>query len=398
MLKIVAVTLIAVALCAPVQALQSSNFPSRHTLGSNLTTVVPASRWLAQSNAQKRRTQSPAQPRMIQQRLSQQPAQQRVIQQRLPQQPAQQRVIQHRLPQQPPQQRVIQHRLPQQPPQQRVIQQRLPQQPAQPGVIHVRPPQQPAQPGVIHVRPPQQPAQPGVIHVRPLQQPAQSGVIHVRPSQPTAQQDAAHQKALQQQMIQQGVSRARLSNGPGRAIVGSPSVAHLHLVRLGNNQISPIYRHQRHYWRRGAWRTFIPLSALGVALIGGTYLYADGYIPVGRQYCEGITLDGCHLNWRLVEFVDGGEDWQCVQYCPRPGVLPPPRTVTLVAPPPPPEGKCELSIYSEPNFGSVPVTTSQDQAQLSEFWLARSDRLNSSAGGHLGNLHRRAIRRRKHAA
>ena len=152
----------------------------------------------------------------------------------------------------------------------------------------------------------------------------------------------------------QGVNRARLSNGPGRAIVDSPSVAHLHLVRLGNNQISPIYRHQRHYWRRGAWRTFIPLSALGVALIGGTYLYADGYIPVGRQYCEGITLDGCHLNWRLVEFVDGGEDWQCVQYCPRPGVLPPPRTVTLVAPPPPPEGKCELSIYSEPNFGSVP--------------------------------------------
>ena len=105
------------------------------------------------------------------------------------------------------------------PAQQGVIHVRLPQQPAQSGVIHVRPPQQPAQPGVIHVRPPQQPAQPGVIHVRPPQQPAQPGVIHVRPPQPTAQQDAAHQKALQQQIIQQGVSRARLSNGPGRAIV-----------------------------------------------------------------------------------------------------------------------------------------------------------------------------------
>ena len=152
-------------------------------------------------------------------------------------------------------------------------------------------------------------------------------------------------------------------------------------MRLGNNRISPIYRHQRHYWRRGAWRTFIPLSALGVALIGGTYLYADGYIPVGRQYCEGITPDGCHLNWRLVEFVDGGEDWQCVQYCPRPGVLPPPRTVTLVAPPPPPEGKCELSIYSEPNFGSAPVTTSQDQAQLSEFgWRDQIASIQVQAG------------------
>ena len=324
MLKTLAFTLISVALCAPVQALQSSNIPSRHPAGSNSTAPVSTSRWLAQSDAQKRRTQSPVQQRAIQQRSAQQPAQQRVIQQRLPQQPAQQRVI---------------------------VQ---------------RPPQQPAQQRVIHVRPPQQPAQPGVIHVRPPHQPAQQGVIQQRPPQPIAQQDAVQQRALQQQMIQQRVSRARLSNGPGRAIVGSPSVAHLHLVRLGNNRISPIYRHQRHYWRRGAWRTFVPLSILGVALIGGTYLYADGYIPVGRQYCEGITPDGCHLNWRLVEFVDGGEDWQCVQYCPRPDVLPPPRTVTLVAPPPPPEGKCELSIYSEPNFGSAPVTTSEDQAQLSE--------------------------------
>ena len=80
MLKIVAVTLIAVALCAPVQALQSSNLTSRHPAGSNPTTAVSASRWLAQSNAQKRRTQSPVQHRVIQQ----QAAQQRVIQQRLP--------------------------------------------------------------------------------------------------------------------------------------------------------------------------------------------------------------------------------------------------------------------------------------------------------------------------
>jgi hypothetical protein len=104
---------------------------------------------------------------------------------------------------------------------------------------------------------------------------------------------------------------------------------------------------------------------LGAAAVGGTYLYADGYLPVGRRYCEGVTPDGCHLNWRLVGFEGGGEDWQCVQYCPRPGALPPPRAVALTAPPPLPEGRCEISLYSEPNFGSAAVTTSDDQAQLS---------------------------------
>ena len=37
MLKTLAFTLISVALCAPVQALQSSNLPSRHPAGSNST-------------------------------------------------------------------------------------------------------------------------------------------------------------------------------------------------------------------------------------------------------------------------------------------------------------------------------------------------------------------------
>jgi hypothetical protein len=180
------------------------------------------------------------------------------------------------------------------------------------------------------------------------------------------QQNAVHQRALQQQLMQQRVNAARLGNGPGRAGVRRANFGNVQLARLRNDRIAPVYRGQRRYWHRGGWRTFVPLTALGVALVGGAYLYADGYLPVGRQYCEGVTPDGCHLNWRAVEFEEGDEEWQCVQYCPRPGALPPPRTVALVAPPPPPEGKCEISIFSEPNFGSAPVTTSEDQAQLSE--------------------------------
>jgi hypothetical protein len=179
------------------------------------------------------------------------------------------------------------------------------------------------------------------------------------------QQQAVQQRALQQQLIRQRINAASITHGPGRIAVGRPSYSHLQLARLSDHRIAPIYRYPRRYWYRDRWRTFVPLAALGAVAIGGAYLYADGYVPVGRRYCEGVTPDGCHLNWRLVEFEGGGSDWQCVQYCPRPGALAPPRAAALTPPPPLPAGKCEITLYSEPNFGSAPVTTSDDQAQLS---------------------------------
>jgi hypothetical protein len=181
--------------------------------------------------------------------------------------------------------------------------------------------------------------------------------------------------------MEQRINAARLGAGPGRPALRRANFANVQFARLGHNKISPVYRGQRRYLYKGAWRTFVPLTALGVVLFGGSYLYADGYIPVGRRYCEGVTPDGCHLSWRAVEFEEGGEEWQCVQYCPRPGVLPPPRTVALVAPPPPPPGRCEISIFAEPNFASPPVTTSEDQSELSASgWADQIASLQVKAG------------------
>ena len=60
-------------------------------------------------------------------------------------------------------------------------------------------------------------------------------------------------------------------------------------------------------------------------------------------------------------------DWQCVQFCRRPGNPPPPRTVALVAPPPMPQGgNCQISIYSEPNFGGTNASASEEQPRLNE--------------------------------
>ena len=134
------------------------------------------------------------------------------------------------------------------------------------------------------------------------------------------------------------------------------------------NHVAPVWRGgPRRIWWRGGWRTFVPLTALGVVALGGAYYYADAYLSVARPYCTGVTPDGCRLNWQNTEFEGGGSEWQCVQYCARPGQAPPPRTVALVAPPPLPQGgACEISIFSEPNFAGTNATASDEQPNLDE--------------------------------
>ena len=163
----------------------------------------------------------------------------------------------------------------------------------------------------------------------------------------------------------QGGSNLRV--GPGKVTTTTRFVHTGPTVVVAGNRVVPVWRgNQRRIWWHGGWRTFVPLTALAVVTVGGAYLYADSYLAVSRPYCDGVTPDGCTLNWRRVDFAEGDSDWQCVRYCPRAGALPPPKAVALVAPPPlPPQGSCEITIYPEPNFGGTGVTTSEEQPQLS---------------------------------
>lgn len=153
-----------------------------------------------------------------------------------------------------------------------------------------------------------------------------------------------------------------------------------------------MYRGPRSIYWGGRWRYYAPLAALGALAIGSAYYYPDAYLSVARPSCSGVTPDGCRLNWQMVGFEDGGGGgYQCVQYCPRPGSQQPANVVALgsssnlessgasdspvapVAPvaaiPPaaaPPQGKCEITLYSEPRFASAAVPTGDDQPKLSE--------------------------------
>jgi hypothetical protein len=68
--------------------------------------------------------------------------------------------------------------------------------------------------------------------------------------------------------------------------------------------------------RGGHWRTFVGLGTLGAIMFGTAYYYPYAYIDAPASYCEGLTEDGCQLQWRAVPTLEGPTEFQCVAYCP----------------------------------------------------------------------------------
>ena len=68
--------------------------------------------------------------------------------------------------------------------------------------------------------------------------------------------------------------------------------------------------------RGGGWRTFVALNTLGALAFGATQYYPYAYVTAPRNYCDGLTEDGCQLSWQDVQTVEGDVISQCVAYCP----------------------------------------------------------------------------------
>jgi Beta/Gamma crystallin len=156
------------------------------------------------------------------------------------------------------------------------------------------------------------------------------------------------------------------TKGPASGV--PPTVPAFAAVRL-HNMFWPIHRDSKFIWVRGQRRLFVPVGLLGVALIGGSYWYPDGYVSMDGPACTGFTPDGCQLQWRMVDIEDGGGEPQCVQYCPQAGDAPPPQDVATLPPPPPlpsDNGVCQTTIYSEPSFSGNSAPTGDGQPSLSQ--------------------------------
>jgi len=187
----------------------------------------------------------------------------------------------------------------------------------------------------------------------------------------------------QQQRVKTGrtvIKRQRLIRGPGQRRI---------VLKRGPGKIGVVvrrpivvFRGPRRIFVNNRWRTFVPLAALGVIVVGGERFYADGYVPLAGPVCAGVTEEGCQLRWQAVPTEDGASEYQCVQYCAQSSRViteappPAPAETTGVAPteeqpaaaPPPqaPETGCELLIYSQENFKGVSSPADENQPTLGE--------------------------------
>ena len=195
-----------------------------------------------------------------------------------------------------------------------------------------------------------------------------AGGPNVLPSNPTVVQPAASPTPSQgPTIVRIGPSRPVNSTPFKPPLGGAQQIKPAFPAVQLHDKFWPIHRDSKFVWVRGQRRHFVPLALLGVVLIGNSYWYPDSYVSMEGPACTGFTPDGCQLQWRMVDFDDGGGEPQCVQYCPQVG--PPPEQVATLPPPPPPvpeNGVCQTTIYSEPNFAGNSAPTGDSQPNLSQ--------------------------------
>jgi hypothetical protein len=168
-----------------------------------------------------------------------------------------------------------------------------------------------------------------------------------------------------------GFQGGGLNRGPGRqlaspALIRGPGFKPAFPAVSMHDRFWPILRDRKFMWIGGARHFFVPVGLLGVAIIGGSYWYPDGYVSIAGPACTGFTPDGCQLEWRNVDFEDGGGEPQCVQYCPQAG----PSPASAAPLPPPPalmqSGTCQATIFADQNFGGLSAPTSENQPALAQ--------------------------------
>ena len=144
-------------------------------------------------------------------------------------------------------------------------------------------------------------------------------------SQPRIQRNVGQpriQRNVGQPRIQRNVGQSRIQRNVGQTKIGQTgrglravSIHGTSRATIAGRNFS-IWRDARRVRRGGNWRTFVSLSTLGALMFGSTYYYPYAYIDAPAPFCEGLTEDGCQLQWREVPTLEGPMEYQCVAYCP----------------------------------------------------------------------------------
>lgn len=139
--------------------------------------------------------------------------------------------------------------------------------------------------------------------------------------QPSYQQHTVQQPNFTQQpnFQQRNIQTPNLSQGTfGRPMkFGQVNIRNETKINVGGTNYSVWRDGDSHrVYRDGYWTTFVGLGVLTPVAIGTAYYYPYAYIDAPAPYCDGLTEDGCELEWQPVPTVEGSTEFACVAYCP----------------------------------------------------------------------------------
>ena len=97
--------------------------------------------------------------------------------------------------------------------------------------------------------------------------------------------------------------------------IGHVNIRNASRINVGGTNYS-VSRNGHRVYRNGYWTTFVGLSVLTPVVFGSTYYYPYAYIDAPAPYCDGLTEDGCQLDWTPVHTLEGPTEFACVAYCP----------------------------------------------------------------------------------
>jgi hypothetical protein len=117
--------------------------------------------------------------------------------------------------------------------------------------------------------------------------------------------------APRQVVLPRGVGPRRIS-GPGFRAIGPRRTGR---IILGGRNYT-VWRGGHRFRHGGRWATLAAIGALGLIVYSGASYYPYAYVSAPVDTCEGLTEDGCVMQWQEVPTEEGYTVPQCVAYCP----------------------------------------------------------------------------------
>src|SRR5215475_11986850 len=86
--------------------------------------------------------------------------------------------------------------------------------------------------------------------------------------------------------------------------IGQFNIRNATRINVGGTNYS-VRRDGHRVYRGGYWTTFVGLGLLTPVVFGTAYYYPYAYIDAPAPYCDGLTEDGCELEWQPVPTLEG---------------------------------------------------------------------------------------------